>query len=108
MPLRGGVHPIEAPLAERLGQRGQHRGGRREEHPIASLDGLEPESHGQMRFPDPGQASGILLHIRVNEGPFTTAFTHARAPKLRWYAGVVRPIWWSVNRTGPSPVFPSG
>ena len=47
---------VEAALAERLGERGQHRRGRREEHPVAVLDRLEPETHGQVRLPDPWRA----------------------------------------------------
>ena len=35
---------VEAALAQRLGERGEHRGGGREEHAVAVLDGLETDS----------------------------------------------------------------
>ena len=46
---------VEPALAQRPGERRQHRRGRREQHPVAPLDGLKPETHGQVRLPDPGR-----------------------------------------------------
>ena len=90
------------------GERGEQPGQPQVEGAVAVTAGAVGERASDPALSDAGQASDILLHIKVNGGQFTTASTHARAPRLRWYAGVVRPIWWSVNRTGPSPVFPSG
>ena len=40
-------------LVQRLGQRGQYRRGRGEQHPVAVLDRLEPERHGEVRPVNP-------------------------------------------------------
>ena len=58
---------VETALVQRLGQRRQHRRGRREQHPVAVLYRLEPETHGQMSFPEWHRLS-FWICFRSTEG----------------------------------------
>src|SRR6266487_596848 len=46
---------LEPALGERLGQRTDHAGGGREQHPVAGLDGLQAEPDGEVGFADAGR-----------------------------------------------------
>ena len=98
---------VEAAIAQRLGKRGQHRRSRREEHPVAVLDRLEPETHGQMGFPDPGGNRPILPDTKVPTRRSTIGSIRVAESAWRSCAGssfLAGACSSFDNRTGVGPV----